>query len=50
MSDDNRSLRGRIHDSLKDYWPLPMDSIQRDQIRNCRDQIVADVVDWLAIE
>lgn len=48
--DDNRSLRDRIYASLKDYWPNPIDSIQREQVRNCRDQIVADVKDWLAIE
>jgi hypothetical protein len=48
--DDNRSLRDRIYDSLQDYWPLEMDSIQRAQVRHCRDQIVAEVKDWLAIE
>ena len=48
--DDNRSLRDRIYDSLRDYWPAEMDAIQREQVRNCRDQIVADVKDWLAIE
>jgi hypothetical protein len=50
MSDDLRSLRDRINDSLKDYWPNHIDSIQRAQIRLCRDQILADVKDWLAIE
>lgn len=50
MSEDNRSLRDRIYDSLKDYWPVERDAIQRQNIRNCRDQIVADVKDWLAIE
>jgi hypothetical protein len=50
VADDNRSLRDRIYDSLQDYWPLEMDSIQRAQVRHCRDQIVAEVKDWLAIE
>lgn len=50
MTDDNRSLRDRIYDSLKDYWPPIKDEFERTQIRNCRDQIVADVKDWLAIE
>lgn len=49
MSDDNRSLRDRIYASLKDYWPNPTDPFERKQIRNCRDQIVADVKDWLVL-
>ena len=48
--DDNRSLRDRIYDSLKDYWPNKIDEFERKQIRYCRDQILADVKEWLAIE
>lgn len=52
MDYDNRSLRQRIYDSLKDYWPIESDleTGRNQQMRLCRDQILADVREWLEIE